>query len=178
MWLSCTCIAAPSSLHSQTKTESRTPTGGAATQPGARNAGKRCLNGSGTSDWNWGISSPQRPRASPRLLLPSQSRTYRLPRVRPHLLLHLDMAHPPLPRPGKRVASRDTIFLSSPMAHYAVPQAARSPSRSGGKRLMEACGWCMQPAFSAVAPVNCVSSASGMGAPPKSRARSVCCCIQ
>jgi hypothetical protein len=38
-WLSCTCIAVPLSRYSQTKTASRTPTGGAATRPGDRNAG-------------------------------------------------------------------------------------------------------------------------------------------
>jgi hypothetical protein len=134
-----------------------------------RNAGRWYLNGSGTSDWNWGISSPQRPCASPSLLLPSRSRAHRLPRVRPHQLL--DMAHPPRPPPGKRVASRGKTFLSSPMEHCAVQQAARSRSRSSGKRLMGVCGSCMERAFAAVVPASCVSSASGMGALLKSRAR-------
>lgn len=117
-------------------------------------------------------------RSSPSLLLPSRSRSHRLPRVRPHLLLHLDMAHPPRPRPGKRVASWDTIFLSSPMERCAVQQAARSRSRSGDKRLMEACGWCMPEASADLVPVSYVSSANGMGTPPKSRARSACSCIR
>ena len=95
-----------------------------------------------------------------------------------HPLQHLDMVHPPRPRPGKRVASLDKIFRSSPMGPCAVQQAARSRSRSGGKKLRGACGWCMPPAFAVVVPVSCVSSANGMGAPPKSRARSVCSCIR
>jgi len=95
----------------------------------------------------------------------------RLPRVRPHLLLHQDMAHPPPPRPGKRIALLELNFLSSPMGHCIVQQAARLHSRSGGKRLMGACGWCMPPAFAVVVPVSCVSSVSGKAAPPKSRAR-------
>ena len=74
-------------------------------------------------------------------------------------------------RLGKRVASPELTFLFSPMEHCAVQQAARSLSRSGGKRLMGACGWCMQPAFATVVPVRCVSSANGMAAPPRSRAR-------
>jgi hypothetical protein len=74
-------------------------------------------------------------------------------------------------RLGKRVASRGKTFLSSPMEHCAVQQAARSRSRSSGKRLMGVCGSCMERAFAAVVPASCVSSASGMGALLKSRAR-------
>jgi hypothetical protein len=77
-------------------------------------------NGCGISDWNWGISWNQRPHASPSLLLPSRSRTRRLPRVPPYQLLLLDMAHLPRPRPGKRVASRGKIFLSSLMERCAA----------------------------------------------------------
>jgi len=82
------------------------------------------------------------------------------------------------PTTATRLGKRDTIFLFSPMEHCAVQQAARSPSRSGGKRLMGACGWCMQPAFATVVPVSCVSSANGMAAPPRSRARSAYSCIR
>jgi hypothetical protein len=171
-------LAVPSSLLFQTKIESRTRTVGAAIGPLDRNAGKRSLNGSGTSDWNWGISWTQRPCASPHLLLPSRSRTRKLPRVRPYWLPRLDMAHPLRPHPGKRVASLDPISRSSLMEPCAVQQAARSRESHGGKRLMGACGWCMPPAFAGVVPVSCVSSASGKGAPPKSRAKSACFCIR
>jgi hypothetical protein len=160
------------------KTESRIPTVGAVIRPGGRNAGRRCLNGSGTSDWKWGISSPQRLCASPSVRLPSRSTPSRLPRVCPHRLLHLDMAHPLRPPPGKRVASRGKIFRSSLMEPCAVPQAARSRSRSGGKRLTGVCGWCMREVTAVVVPVSCVSSASGMGTPPKSRARSASSCTR
>ena len=42
---------------------------------------------------------------------------------------------------------------------------------------MEACAWCMRPVFAVVVPVRCASSANGMAGPPRSRARSACCCI-
>jgi hypothetical protein len=147
-------------------------------RPGDRSAGNWSRNGFGTSGWNWGISWNQRPCASPSLLLPSRSRTRRLSCIQPNPLLPLDMVHPRRPPPGKRVASPELTFLFSPMEHCAVQQAARSLSRSGGKRLMGACGWCMQPAFATVVPVRCVSSANGMAAPPRSRARSAYSCIR
>jgi hypothetical protein len=56
MWSSCTCIVALLNQFSQMKTSSRTRTDGAVTLPGGRSAGNWCLNGSGISDWNWGIS--------------------------------------------------------------------------------------------------------------------------
>jgi hypothetical protein len=37
---------------------------------------------------------------------------------------------------------------------------------------------CMEPAFTVVVPVRCASSVNGKAAPPKSRARSACCCIR
>src|SRR5256885_4206950 len=37
--------------------KNRTPTAGALTRPGGRNAGRWCRNGSGISGWSWGISS-------------------------------------------------------------------------------------------------------------------------
>jgi len=69
--------------------------------------------------------------------------------------------------------------LSSPAGgRGAVPQGRSLLSRSGAGKPMAACVWCMPPAFAVAAPVRCVSSASGMAAPPRNRARSVSCRIR
>jgi len=57
----------------QTKTESRTRTGGAAIRPGDRNAGNWSPNGCGTSAWSWDISFSLT-RCARRSLLPPSAR--------------------------------------------------------------------------------------------------------
>jgi hypothetical protein len=153
------------------KTKSRTRTAGAVIRPGDRSAGNWSRNGCGTSASNWGTNRNRYRCALPNSLLLSCHRASMPPRIQRTLRPHQDTAHPPLPRPGKRIASQDTISLSNPMEPCVAQQAARSPSRSGGERLMGACDWCMPPAFASVAPVNCVSNVSGMGAPLQSRAK-------
>lgn len=60
MWLSCSCIAVPLSLRSQTKTRRSIPTNGVAIRPGDKSASRWCLrwclNESGTCVWNWDIN--------------------------------------------------------------------------------------------------------------------------
>jgi hypothetical protein len=43
-------------MPSRMKTRNRTPTAGVAIRQRVKRYGKSCLNGSGTSDWNWAIS--------------------------------------------------------------------------------------------------------------------------
>ncbi len=101
-----------------------TPIAGAVIRPGGRSAGRWSHNGCGTCAWNWGISWSRRPCAPPSLLLPS-----RLPSEqaadsassRPRLA----MVHPPRPPPGKRAASPEQTFLSSPMERCGVQQGSR-----------------------------------------------------
>jgi hypothetical protein len=96
----------------------------------------RVGNGSGTCAWSWDISSSRRPYASPSSLLPSCRRASRLPS---YSLPHLGMGHPPLPPPGKRVASRGKTFLSSLMGRSAVQQVSSFTPMSGVEKPTAAC---------------------------------------
>ena len=49
---------------------------------------------------------------------------------------------------------------------------------NSAEKSMAVCAWCMEPASAVVVPAHCASSANGRAAPPRSRARSVCCCIR
>jgi hypothetical protein len=120
---------------------------------------------------NWGITWSRLPCVPPSLLLPSRRRVSRLPRVRPPRLLPLDMVHLPLPRSGKRGASPEPTFRSSPTGRSGVQQGNRFPPRSAAERPMGVCVSCMRPAFAVVVPVHCASSASGMEPPPQSPGR-------
>src|SRR6266702_58372 len=83
----------------------------------------------------------------------------------------------PLP-PGKRVASPGKTFLFSPMGRFVVQQARYCVPMSIVEKLTAVCAWCTQPVFTAAVPVRCVSSANGMAAPPRSRAREESSCIR
>ena len=93
-------------------------------------------------------------------------------------LLLLDTALLPRLPPSKWGVSPEPTFLSSPMGRSGVQRGSRLLLMSGAGKPMAACVWCMAPAFAVVVPVHCAHSASGMAAPPQSRARSACCCIR
>jgi hypothetical protein len=166
-----TCIVALLNQCLPMKMTNRTRIAGAVMHPLDKKPGKSSFNGSGTYSWNWAIRLSQLRCAPPGLLLPSplSHRTRLLPRA----MLPLRWACP-----GKRTASLVKTFLSSRMGRGAVPQGRSLLSRSGAGKPMAACVWCMPPAFAVAAPVRCVSSASGMAAPPRNRARSVSCRIR
>ena len=171
MWSSCICIAAPLSLLWLMRMPSRTPIGGAATQPGGRNAGRWCRNGCGTCAWSWGISFILTRCVPLNLLLPSRLRhRTRLP---PRAMLPLRWACP-----GKLAASPAKTLLSSPMGHCVAPLTRSCSRMSNAEKPMAACAWCMAPAFTVVVPVRCASSVNGMAVRRQSRAREVGCCIR
>src|SRR6266516_5684253 len=79
--------------------------------------------------------------------------------------------------PGKLAASLVEILPSSQMGRCAARLANRWLHTNDAQKPMEACVWCMGPASAVAAPVLCASNVNGKAVPPKSLARSACCCI-
>jgi hypothetical protein len=129
--------------------------------------------------WNlravrWDTSCILAPCVRANLLLLLRRRASRLPCVRPHPpppRLYRGMLHPPRPPPGKLAASLAQTFLSNQMGRSGVRQVSLFTLMSGAEKPMAACASCMRPAFAVAARALCASSANGMAAPPRSRAR-------
>jgi hypothetical protein len=130
----CTCIAAPLSRHSQTRTRRSIPTVGALTRPGGRSTGNWCPNGCGTCVWNWGTSWNRCHCARPNSLWRSRHRASKLPRVRPRPPLLLDTALLPRLPPSKRGVSPEPTFLTMAMGRSGVQRGSRLLLMSGEER--------------------------------------------
>jgi hypothetical protein len=79
--------------------------------------------------------------------------------------------------PGKQVAFRAKTLLFSLMGHCGALLSRNSSHMNTAEKPTGACVSCMEPAFAIVAPAHYASSVNGTAAPPKSHARSACCCI-
>jgi hypothetical protein len=164
MWSSCPCIAEPLSLHSRMKTRRLTRIVGVVTPLAVKRHGVLSANGSGTSAWSWDTTFSLILYAPPSLLR----------RCSP--LHHTRLLLPALlPRrwawPGKLAASQARTLLSSPMGRSGVLLNRQCSRMSNAEKPTGAYAWCMEPAFTVVVPVPCVSNASGMATLPQSRAR-------